>query len=265
MEKYKNLLQLGGAVAAFSFALLSLVTIFFLAYSAKYISKSSSTQNTIAISGKGEVYAKPNIANISFTVRETEKNVSDAQTKVKAKAVLAVAALKEMGVEDKDIKTENYNSYPKYEYEQPVCSKGYCPAGKNIITGYDVSESVSVKVRDTEKVSAILQKIGTLNITEISGPNFEVDDLDKTKEEARSLAIKNAKEKAEKLAADLGVRLGNVVSFSENQSGGYNPMYMMRSEKAMSVSGDAVSNDTSNIQTGENKITSDVSVVYEIR
>ena len=262
MEKYKNLLQLGGAVAAFSFALLSLVTIFFLAYSAKFISKSSSTQNTIAISGKGEVYAKPNIANISFTIRETE---SDAQTKVKAKAVLSVAALKEMGVEDKDIKTENYNSYPKYEYEQPICtSKGYCPTGKTIITGYDVSESVSVKVRDTEKVSAILQKIGELNITEISGPNFEVDDLDKTKEEARSLAIKNAKEKAEKLASDLGVKLGAVVSFSENQ-GGYNPVYMMRAEKmSMDMSG-SVSDVPSNIQEGENKITSDVSVVYEIR
>src|SRR3989338_3319691 len=232
----------------------------------RYIGGGVAATNTISVSGEGEVFAAPDIANISFTVREEAKKVSDAQDKVTAKVKTALAGVRKQGVADKDIKTQNYSSYPKYEWQEGTvsCLGLNCPPyrpGKQVIVGYEVSQTVTIKVRDLEKANAIVDGLATAGVTEMQGPNFAIDKEDDLKAEARKLAIDKARTKAEALARDLGVTLVRIVSFSE---GGNFPIYARTaalSEKADYGMGGAMPE----LPQGEEKITSNVTVTYEIR
>ena len=224
-------------------------------------------QNIINVTGKGEVVAVPDVASVTFNVQEEAKEVADAQKKVTEKMNAIIAALKKLDIVEKDIKTVNYNVYPKYDYtrETFVCPAGsYCPPipGKQVLTGYEVMHGVEVKIRKISDAGAILTKLGTLKVSNLSGVSFSIDDEETLKAEARREAIDDAKEKARKLASDLGVRLVRVVSFSE--SGDY-PIYYAR-EMAMGKGGDMVAAaPVPEIPTGENKIISNVNISYEIR
>lgn len=217
--------------------------------------------NTITVSGKGEVVAVPDIATFSFSVTESAKTVAEAQKLATDKANKAVDAVKSKGVAEKDIKTTGFNIYPKYEYENKACYQGYCPSGRQVLVGYEVSISYSVKVRDIAKAGEVLASIGSLNVTNVSGLDFTIDDEDALTAKARGLAIDDARAKAKELARDLGVHIVRVVNFSEN--GNY-PIYYARAEKA-GMGGDMAAVPAPSLPAGENTVTSNVSVTYEIR
>lgn len=221
----------------------------------------TAVQNTITVSGKGETFAVPDIATFTFSVVEEAKTFAEAQKKSTDKNNAAIKYLKNAGIADKDIKTENYSGNPKYEYNQVVCIKYPCPSSQNLV-GYEVSQTISVKVRNTDKAGEILSGVGALGVSNISGLTFTVDNDDVLKSEARSKAIEDARSKAERLVKDLDVRLGKVVSFSEDTGGYPYPVYAMES-KAVGMGGGAPATPT--IATGENKITVNVTVTYKIR
>ena len=222
-------------------------------------------QNTISVSGEGYVFAVPDIARITFSVRQESKTVAIAQGEASKKINAAIAYLKTQGIDEKDIKTENYSAYPVYTEQGGTvsCLATGCPPsrpGKQVISGYTVMQTISVKVRKPDTAGALLDGIGKAGITDISGPEFTIDDDAPLQADARKKAIDDAKAKAEVLAKDLGVRLGDIVSFSES-GGGYPMMY-----KEMSVSAAmAPQASDSVLPKGENKITSNVTIVYEIR
>ena len=119
------------------------------------------------------------------------------------------------------------------------------------------------KVRDTAQAGDLLAGVGGKGATEVSGLTFTFDDPNVLQDEARDEAIADAKEKAKVLAKQLGVRLVRVVSFSEN--GNYpGPIYY---DKAVMSSGMGGAEDARapEISVGQNKVTSSVSVTYEIR
>jgi len=220
--------------------------------------------NTISFDGKGEVFASPDLATVSFTIRENAVAMKDAQTKVTTKEKAVLDFLDKSGIAKKDIKTESYTSYPKYDYGTP-CYYGSmmpCRQGTPKIIGYEVSEYVSVKVHDLEKVGEVVKGVGAVGISEITGPNFSIDNEDAVKAQARKLAIDEAKAKAKILSKDLGVRLVRIVSFSENGNGYYPMMY---TAKGMADSESSVPTPAPTLPTGENKITSNVTITYEIR
>ncbi|MFA6270164.1 MAG: SIMPL domain-containing protein [Candidatus Paceibacterota bacterium] len=228
-------------------------------------------QSTIMVSGKGEAYAIPDIATFNFTVTETGTTVKAAQEKADVKINKALAAVRESDIEDKDIKTTGYNVYPKYEWNQTPClmtattnSLAYpCSGGKNVLIGYEVSQRITVKVRDTEKVGDLVTKVGATAVSNISGVEFTVDDREKYVAEARDLAIKEAKTKAKALAKQLGVNLGKIMYYNDNSG---NPIYYgegMGGGKDMMVS--SVAPVKAELPTGETKITADISITYEIK
>jgi uncharacterized protein len=239
-------------------------------------------QSTIAVSGSGEAYAVPDIATFSFSVTETAATVKAAQEKVDVKINKALSAARESGVEEKDIKTANYNVYPKYEWLDAICSKpeniisasgagvnairsdvSYCPPGKQVLNGYEVTQSIIVKVRDTEKAGDLVTKVGASGVSNISGLEFSVDKRDDYVAKAREDAIEEAKSKAKELAKQLGVHLGKIVYYNEN--GNY-PVYSMK--EGMGGADMAVSSAVpakAELPTGETKITSDVNITYEIK
>lgn len=219
--------------------------------------------NSISVSGEGEMVAPPDVAMFSFSISADARSVSEAQGTVTSKMDAILEGLEAMGVEEKDIKTTDYSIWPKYKYEPLICTPTYCPPSRQVEDGYTVTHGVSIKIRKTEEAGEALALVGGLGATNLSGISFVVDDPDKILEEARALAIADAKEKAEALSKDLGVRLVRVVSFYDNTGGGV-PYY----GEAMGMGGDMVRDvkaPAPTIPMGENKIIVNVTVVYEIR
>ena len=224
----------------------------------------SREENVITVTGQGEVNAVPDIASVSFSIQKDATTAKEAQTQVAEIEKKALDFLKTSNILDKDIKTTNSSFYPKYEYKYSKlmpCNEYGCPPsnGKSVIVGYTASESITVKVRNTDDTGKIIEGLSALGVSNLSGPDFMIDDEDGLKEIARKNAIDDAKMKAEKLAKDLGIRLGSITSFSE--SGDYYPP-MMYAKAEMS---DSAGSSAPVLPKGENTITSNVTITYEIR
>ena len=214
--------------------------------------------NMISVEGTGRVTAIPDIATITFTVREEAQNASSAQDTAAQKVNVALAVLEGLGVEEEDIKTTSYNVSPKYSRAQP-CYSGYCPEYDQKIIGYTTSQTVEVKVRDTSKTGDVLSQLGDSGVSNIYGPSFTVDDPDALKAEARKMAIEEARTKAKGLAKDLKVSLVRVTGFWENTGPYYEDSYGFGGEYAVS------SKSIPELPTGESEIVVSVSISYEIR
>ncbi|MES2749575.1 MAG: SIMPL domain-containing protein [Patescibacteria group bacterium] len=218
---------------------------------------------TINVTGKGEVMAKPDIAQFSFSVRADGADATEAQKK-SADAINAVTAyLKENAIEDKDIKTEGYNMNPKYKYEQKPCLYGsICPPGEQIPDGFEVFQTVTVKVRDIQKAGTLLGGVGDKGATDISGLNFTIDDEDALKAQAREMAIADAQANAEKLAGNLNVRIVKMMSYYEDSPAmpmyGYGGTMMDAQAKNAPMAAPEIS-------VGENKTVSNVTITYEVK
>jgi hypothetical protein len=254
-------------------AALGMLALFLLIQSVKalkeygYVGSGVTATNTITVSGMGEVFAVPDRAMFTVTVREEGAEVSDAQDKATKKINDIIAYLKDAGVEESDIKTINYNVNPKYEWEQSAsCSSGYCPPGKQTLVGFEVWQMLEVKVKDPKKAGELLTGVGGKGASEVSGLSFTIEDEDTLKADAREMAIEEASEKAEQLAEQLGVDIVRVVGFYED-AGGY-PMpyaYGRGGGIGMDMAMSEVKASPPELPTGENKIVSNVNVTYEIR
>ncbi len=219
--------------------------------------------DTITVSGAGQATVAPDVARISFTVENSAKTVSEAQDASTKQTNAALDFLKGKKVEDADVRTLAYQISPQHSYPGPCASGVYCVQTPKV-TGYQVSQTIEVKVHDLSAVGSLLEGIGKLEVQNVSGPSFALDDTTAGYDAARADAIAKAKVQAERLADELGVSLGKIVNFSES-SGGYPvPMYAYGMGGAELQARDMkVSNPS--IPTGENTYHASVSITYEIR
>ena len=239
--------------------------------SIKYIGTGIAPANTITVSGHGEMFAVPNIATFSFSVVSNKTSVADAQSDATTKANAITKYLKDAGVDEKDIQTSGYSINPQYEYQNAVCggpigsnvpSAMYCPPGRQVLKGYEVRQTTTVKARDTKKAGDLLAGVGGKGATEVGELNFTFDKPDIVQSGARDKAIADAKQKAEELAEALDVSLVRVVSFSENGSGYPSPMRAYGLGGAQTMDSKIAAPE---ISAGQNKVSNDVSITYEIR
>ncbi|HWA31855.1 MAG TPA: SIMPL domain-containing protein [Candidatus Paceibacterota bacterium] len=255
-------------IAAFLIVLSLYFAVKFLAELRDYRFSGSADASTITLSGHGEVDAPPDIASVSFTVESTETTQSAASDDVNKKVAKILDFISSSGIDQKDVKTENYSSYPKYSNPE-ICplyavqgeTVPTCRPGNSKIIGYTVSENITVKVRKIDDASKVIDGINQIGVTNMSGPNFTIDDPEALKDQARQKAIDDAETKAKELAKELHVRLVKITSFSE--SGNY-PGPIMYAAKDMAVGASAESTP-SQLPQGQNTITSDVTITYSIR
>jgi uncharacterized protein YggE len=217
-----------------------------------YIGQDIVAKNTITISGEGKIYATPDVGLIDVGVISQASTVAPAQKDNVQKMNKITQAMKDLGVDEKDMKTTAYNISPRYQYNNYY--------SRNDIIGYEVSQTLEVKIRNLDKVGDIIAKAAELGANQTGSLAFTFDDPEKTNAEARTKAIANAKEKADALASVLGVKLVRIVSFTESS---YIPPSPYYSEKALGMGGGGA--PTPDIQTGQNEITSNVSIIYEIQ
>lgn len=227
-----------------------------LIYGIKAVSfygRSLNPARTITISAEGKSVAIPDIAMVNFGVISEGDNPALLQEDNAQKVNSAIEFIKSQGVEAKDIKTSQYSLSPKYEYDEKL--------RRSFIAGYELRQSVSVKIRDFTKISAVLAKLPELGINEIGQLQFDVDDPDKYLNEARKEAFKKARVKAETMAEQNNVRLKKVVNFYESQ--GYLPPVPMYAKGALGGEAGLISVPT--IEPGVQEVAVQVSVTYEIR
>ncbi|MDD5221297.1 MAG: SIMPL domain-containing protein [Candidatus Pacebacteria bacterium] len=224
----------------------------------KYIGRVAEQKNTITVTGDGEVYVKPDLGLISFSVVNEAKTVEVAMSENTAKMNNIISAIKGQGVKEEDIKTTYFNINPRYEY--PKDTSSYYYSGKRVLVGYEVNQSLQVKIRDLTKIGTLISKATEAGANDVGSLSFTVDNEDDAKKQARDLAIEKARAKAQELAGKLGVSLLKIVSFGEN---GYYPYYDTSSYKSAVPMG-AGEESIPDIQTGQNRISSTVSITYEI-
>jgi uncharacterized protein YggE len=218
---------------------------------------------SISISGKGKAVATTTdiVATFTFGASATSESVPSAKDQ-SAKVVNDVLAyLKTQGVAKEDTETQYYNIAPHEEWISEPCpvGSGYCPGGRYAPVGFTVDQSILVKVRDTNKAGEILSGIAEKNVTNLSGLNFTIDEVEKLRDEARALAIEDAKVRAEATAAALGVKLGKIIGMYESSGGGY-PMYEAYDYAAPAM-GKSISPD---VPVGEQDVEVSIDVQFEI-
>lgn len=180
----------------------------------------------IAIEGRGEVRAAPDMATINSGVTTqgaTAREALDANTVAMDELI---STLKEAGIEPRDIQTSGFSVTPNYVYSDARDENGYTLPPR--IDGYQVSNTVTVVVRDLEDLGGILDQSVTVGANTVNGISFSVADPSDLLDEARKLAFADARHKAELYAGVAGVELGDLESVSERAD--YNgpqpyPMY----------------------------------------
>ena len=204
----------------------------------------------ISVSGEGKATGVPDIAMLSLGVSSVKPTVKDARDDAASTMQKVVDAIKADGVADKDVQTSQYSISPEYDYSQ----------NGSKLTGYRVTNTVTVKVRDVDKTSQVLDDVAAAggDIVQVQGVSFTIDDPKALQDQAREEAVKDAKARAQRLADTAGVKLGDPISIQEGSS--TQPM-------PMDVSAGAALKETAPstpIMTGELDVDLTVQVVFAI-
>ncbi|MBN2240004.1 MAG: SIMPL domain-containing protein [Dehalococcoidales bacterium] len=214
--------------------------------------KVTSQQEGIWVTGQGEVSVTPDIATIRVGVEAQDDSVAAAREQAAAAMEEVMDALSSNGIADKDIQTDYFSIYQTSEWNRET--------EKEVVTGYRVVNTVTVTIRDIEKVGTVIDEVTAAgeDLTRINNINFSVDDPSDYYEEARGKAMADAKEKAEQLASLSGAKLGNVTYVSE---GSYSTPYV---QKASGIMYDETASYTTSISPGELDISVSLQVAYDI-
>lgn len=232
--------------------------IFALLTFAPPISLSSvNTQKTdlFTVSGDGKVTVVPDTGIVNIGISVSKADVKTAQTGVNQVMDKITTDLKALGIESKDIKTQNYSIYPQYDYNN----------GLNRITGYHVNSTLVVTVRQLDKVNSVIDKATADGANTIGNISLTVDETRQKEllQQARDEAVKEAKAKASSLAKSAGINLGRIVNVQESGSSAPRPVYydMAKSVAPAGMGGGA---ETA-ISAGSTDISTSVTLYYEVR
>lgn len=215
---------------------------------------STSSNRTISVSAEGKTVVTPDIAKVNFSVvTEGKDTVKISEENVK-KMNKAIDFVKAEGIESKDIQTAGYSLSPKYEYDEDT--------KKSFISGYILTQTIYIQIRDFSKISNILGTLPELGVNDISSLSFAIENQDESLKIARNQAFEKAFAKAKEMAKKNGVRIKKVITFSDYQNN--YPIYA----KSMSYGiGGGMADEsvrTPSIEPGSQEVTVNVSVTYEI-
>jgi uncharacterized protein YggE len=207
--------------------------------------------DTFSVSGEGKVSVTPDIALVTAGVSAQGTTVKAVQQELNTKMNAVTAAIKTVGIEGKDIQTSNYNIGPTYDYS----------AGKQKLTGYEASSNLTIKVRVIDRANAVVDAATANGANEVGGISFGIDDKTKAEDEARKLAVAEAKKKAETAAKTAGFALGRIINYQESQGPELRPMAMY-DKGAIPVAGGGGA--PTEISTGTDEVVVTVSLTYQL-
>ncbi len=178
----------------------------------------SGQQSGIWVSGVGKLSVDPDLVEFRVGVETLGETVADANGKASEAMAAIVAVLKGSGIQDKDIRTSRFNIYPEYDYRETTV--GGVRSGSQVLVGYNVRNTVTVKVRDLDGLPELVDDVvaaGGDNIR-VDSVEFTVEDPDARMDELRELAVADAAAKAAHMAELAGVALGDLTYLSEGSA-----------------------------------------------
>ena len=252
-KKYSFFLILAGLVLVTVVAVVSLVRERII----------SPIQNQVTVYGQGKVEYKPDTANVTLGVRVDKATTSEqALEELNRKIRKINEAVLALGILTDDIKTQNYNLYPNYDFKD----------GESKVSGYNASQNISIKVRkvdeDAENVNNVVAVAGDNGTNEIQGVKYYIDDISALKQKARILALEDARKKAGALAKAAGIRkLGKVVSWYEESPMPVDNYGYTDSPMAMGLGGsaEAKTNSAPQISSGTQDVIVNMGVNFEVK
>lgn len=206
--------------------------------------------STFDASGEGKINVAPDRALIVLGVRKPAPRVKLAQDQANDVMNRVMADLKAIGVEDKDIKTTNYDISPDYS----------TTTGKP--SGFIVSNQVQVRIRNFENITAVLDLAGKYGLEQVGQLSFILSDelKDETMNKAREEAVNEARKKADSLSKLAGVKLGKIVNVTEGYGDSFQPLlYNARNQ----ASDGAAYKESAAISPGMSQVTVTVTLSYE--
>ena len=206
-------------------------------------------EHTIAVTGSGKVTVVPDLATINLGVL-IERNTAKAAREAAAESMTkVVAALKALGIDDKDIATSSISLQPVFDY-----TNGNNPR----IRGYQLQNAVTITVRDLDKLADVLDDSVVSGATQVNGISFDVADRTAAEAKAREAAVADARAKADTLAKGVGVSITGVASMSETVS---TPVWYGREMAAGAL---APADASTPVMAGTTDVTIDVQVTFLI-
>jgi uncharacterized protein len=185
------------------------------------IAAESRDNGTITIEGRGEVMAAPDTALVTSgvttqaaTAREALDANSEAMTEL-------LQTLKEAGIESRDIQTSGFSVNPNYVYTDARDKNGYTLPPR--INGYQVFNTVTIRVRDLDRLGAVLDQAVTVGANTVNGISFSVSDPSSLLDDARRQAFADARRKAELYAEVAELELGSIRAIRESAQHGMPP------------------------------------------
>ena len=170
---------------------------------------------TVTVTGSATVSATADYAVVSLGVDTFNQAVSVAMKENAAHIDAVLAALKNAGIDEKDIVTDRFYVYTQYDYGT------YNEDGGNPVRGYQVSNALSVTVREISAVGSVIDTAISAGANACNGIAFYSSQAGSANDEALAAAIAEGRRKADLSAQAAGMRLGNLVSVTES-SGSYN-------------------------------------------
>ncbi len=207
---------------------------------------------TISVNGEGKVSVTPDIAVMYLSVITRDPSVNKAWDDNNAKTEAAIAAIKAQGVKDADIRSD-FSLYQQEKYD-PITGQ---PTGE--IT-YIVTHTLTVMARDLTKLGDILAAAQGAGVNSVGGITFTLEDATPAISQARTLAVANARARAEEIAKGLGVKVGKVLTV--NEYGASVPIPMDKTN-AYGIGGGGGGSSVP-IQVGTWEVSMTISVVFEI-
>lgn len=203
----------------------------------------------LTASGDGSASAAPDIAVVSLGVVSEAANAKEALAANATDMTAVVKAITEAGIDTKDVSTSGLFVEPVYS------DSSRDPNGQSKITGYRVSNQLTVRIRDIATSGPLLDKVVTAGANRVNGISFEIDKADALRDAAIQDAIKEARRRAELMAEAAGVKLGAIQSVNANEGGGP-PVF-----RAMAMKDSAPSTP---VLGGTQQITANATVVFAI-
>lgn len=229
---------------------LSLTTLVFALAACSDAGSPNGEVRTVSVTGTGDAQAAPDQAQLSAGVESFADTVAAASQNNESAVRRIMKALSSQGIEGKDIGTSNYSIWAEQNYNEP----------DRRITGYHVSNIVTVTIKDITKIGEVLAAVTNAGANSVQGIAFSVSDTDALENQARERAMADARRRAESLTSLAGVGLGEVVSLSTSSGPDYRPVMAKREMMEMSVDAPSPS-----ITPGQQSISVQIQVTYAIR
>jgi uncharacterized protein YggE len=206
-------------------------------------------KRSISVPGVGRVSVQPDIATLRLGVLLVRQTAAAARESAAASMTAVIEALSAKGVARKDLRTALLSLSPVTDYSPETGPR---------VTGYQAANSVAVTVRDLTSAGSLIDAALAAGATSMDGLDFSVDDPSAAEQQARTLAMEDAKRRAQTIAGAAGVKLGSVTGVVEGERGGPVPFPALRA-----VAFKAEAADTP-VEAGSQEIVVSVTVAYAI-